>query len=29
VEQPLDTFLKENRMAGVLLARPVERSRRK
>jgi hypothetical protein len=28
VEQPLDTFLRKNRMAGVLLARPVERSRK-
>jgi Protein of unknown function (DUF1460) len=27
VEQELDSFLKRNRMAGVLLARPVERSR--
>ena len=27
VEQELDSFLKQNRMAGVLLARPVERSR--
>jgi len=27
VEQELDSFLKQNRMAGVILARPVERSR--
>ena len=28
VEQELESFLKQNRMAGVLLARPVDRSRR-
>jgi cell wall-associated NlpC family hydrolase len=27
VEQELDSFLKQNRMAGVILARPVDRSR--